>query len=212
MSRRTGIPRRLAAETMALVLGPRQTRLVQRPQRVEFGLDVEGQVFDRGVEQPAAGFEDGAADLFILVFDHYFIDAVFRRLASTAVAGVDADQALDLQRDVLEDVPLVRAGPQPLEEAAPVAQATAMFDHRGQPGHQPLIEAGQDVRGRVLQFLEIDPSLKDRKVCPNVWSAKCQDLPKFHDSSRSRMPKAVCAPSSRPPMPPWHPTQRRVGK
>ena len=92
------------------------------------------------------------------------VDAVLRGLARPAEADSDAGQALELERDVLEDVRLVGPAPEPLEEAAAVADAAAVLDHRRQPGHQPLVEPGKLVGRRILQRPEIDPGLRTGKL------------------------------------------------
>ena len=62
----------------------------------------------------------------------------------------------------------------------PVADAAAMLDHRGEPGHEPLVEAGELVGRRVLERAEIDPGLEDRGIGPDVRAAQGQDLPELH--------------------------------
>ena len=80
-----------------------------------------------------------------------FINAFFQRFTGPAEADVAAGQRLQFQRDVLDDMSLPRSAAEPFEEYAPLADATAMLDHRRQPRHQPFVEAGELVGGRILR-------------------------------------------------------------
>ena len=80
---------------------------------------------------------------------------------------------------MFEDVAGIGAVAEPLEEAAPLADAAAVLDHRRQPGHQPLVETGE-VGGRAVKLLQIDPDFQHRVVGPDVRTAQCQHFTKFH--------------------------------
>ena len=69
--------------------------------------------------------------------------AVFVDGPRPAKADVAAAQRLQLERDVLQDVGRIGAAVEPLEEAAPLADAAAMLDHRGEPALEPLVKAGE---------------------------------------------------------------------
>ena len=117
--------------------------------------------------------------LFLVLEDHP-VDALFGSLAGLAEADVDAGQRLQFQRDVFEDVGRVGALAQPLEEAAALADAAAVLDHRRQPAHQPLVEAGDLVGGPVFQLAQIDPSLDHRGIRPDVRATQRQHFTEFH--------------------------------
>src|SRR5258708_25323148 len=70
---------------------------------------------------------------------------------------------------------------QSLKKTASLADAAAMFDHRGQPGYQAVGEPGQRIRWRILQVSQIDPSLKNGMTRPDVGTAERQDLADFHN-------------------------------
>jgi hypothetical protein len=63
---------------------------------------------------------------------------------------------------------------QALHEAAPLADAAAVLDERGQQGGQAVGQAGDDVGRAILQIVDVDPRLKDGTVSPDVrprrWS------------------------------------------
>ena len=69
----------------------------------------------------------------LVVLDDDAVDARLGGLAGAAEADVDARQRLQFQGDVLEDMARIGAVAQSLEEAAPLADAAAVLDHRRQP-------------------------------------------------------------------------------
>ena len=91
---------------------------------------------------------------------------------------------------MFEDVSLPGAAAEPFEETAALADAAAMLDHRRQPGHQPLVEAGELVGRRILQRSQIDPGLQHGKIGPVVRAAQNQHFPKFHGSLTHGCPAA----------------------
>ena len=130
----------------------------------------------------AAGCEAGATQFLFLVFNRHFIKAFAERFASTAETDLRAGQALQLQRDVFEDVGQVGAAPQALEEAAALANAATMLDHRRQPAHHPVVKTGNRVRRRILQIAQVDPGFEHGKVGPEVRATQRQDFAEFHSS------------------------------
>ena len=134
--------------------------------------DVKRQIVDRGVAQLAGGGQTFPADRLLDVLDDHLVDALLGSLAGLAEADGRAGQRLKLQGHVFEDMALIRAEPEALEEPPPFANATTVFDHAGHPAFQTFVEAGDDVRGLVFQLTQIDPSLQHRKVCPDIWSTK----------------------------------------
>ena len=162
--------------------GAQADLLGQLAQLGDFGRHVEGPIVDRG--HPAAGGRSPGRPGQVL------LRRIRRRPCKRPSSEVSrarpkptrhAGQGLQLQRDVFEDVPRIGAVAQPLEEPAPLADAAAVLDHRGQPGHQPLVEAGQDVGGRIFQLLQIDPGFEHGEIGPDVRTTQGQDLTKFHN-------------------------------
>jgi len=95
---------------------------------------------------------------------------------AAAVAHRRARERLQFERHVLEDMPHPRTGTKPLKEAAALADRAAMLDQRRQPGHEPVIEAGQRVRRKILQPAEVHRDLENRKRCPLVRAAQNLEL------------------------------------
>ena len=69
---------------------------------------------------------------------------------------------------------------QPLKESPAFADTAAMLDHRRQPGHEPVGEAGKVLGRQILERPKIDPGLQHGKVGPEVGPAKRKNLAKFH--------------------------------
>src|SRR5207247_8834699 len=121
------------------------------------------------------------AQLFLFVFDD---DAMEPGLVINgprpAKADVAAAQALQLDRDVLENVGRIRAAVEPLEKAPHFPHAAAMLNRRWQPTFDAFVEAGDLTGARLVVWPQIDPSLQHRKVSPDVGTAERQNLAKFH--------------------------------
>jgi hypothetical protein len=81
---------------------------------------------------------------------------------------------------VLKDVRQVGAAPEPLEKAAALADAAAVFDHARQPGHQAIVKAWHFIRGGIFVGPEVHPGFQDGKVRPDIRSAQSLHLANFH--------------------------------
>ena len=69
---------------------------------------------------------------------------------------------------MLEDMGRPSAFFQALEKSTAFTHTAAMFDQAGQKGLQTLVEAWEGVRRAVFESANVDPSLHDGAVCPNV--------------------------------------------
>ena len=100
------------------------------------------------------------------------VDAVVLALrtgrACLAVADVGAGEVLELEGDVLGDVARPRPVPQPGDEPAPPSQRTGVVLERRQERDECIVEAGELVRGVLLEDAEIDEQTDDRLACPVV--------------------------------------------
>ena len=153
----------------------------QSPEALDLRGEVEGLVGDRGHDQPVGRAHALHGERLLLVRHDHLVDAGDRCLAGLAEADHDlAGQRLQLDRHVLEDVAHPGAGAQPLEEAAALADGAAVFDHRRQPRHDPLVEARQRVGGKLLQPAEIDDGFEHRDPGPLVGAAQGADRLDLH--------------------------------
>src|SRR6516162_633222 len=153
---------------------------VESRQSSNLGGDVVRAVMNGRHAEVAGGVETRFGEPLVLVPDRDLVDPFLRSLAGAAEAEIGPRESLELERDVLENVCLVRSATQPLEEAPALSDAAPVLDHVRQPGHQPLVEARQLVRGRILELSQIDPRLQNRESGPDVGSAQGQNLPKLH--------------------------------
>ena len=126
---------------------------------------------DRGLDHPLSGMQALDCERLLLVLDRDLVDAARLRLAGPAEPDDGAGERLQFQGDVFEDVAEPGARAEPLEEPSALTDRAAMLDHRGQPAHEPVVEAGQRVRRVVLERAEIDPGFEDREGGPLVRTA-----------------------------------------
>ena len=154
--------------------------LRQIAEPIDFAGDVEGPIVDRRQEKLGGDFQAFAAQVFFDISEDDAIDAFFRSFAGLAEADRRAGQRLQFQRDVFEDMGGIGSHAQSLEEAAALADAATMLDHRRHPAHQSFVEAGDFVGRRILQFAQIDPRFDHREVGPNVRATQRQYLAEFH--------------------------------
>ena len=161
---------------------------------LDLGRHVEGPVVQGGQDQLARRLQAGEADRLLLVLEDDPVDPLLRGHAGPAVADRRAGQALQFQRDVLED--MGRVGPlvEPDEEPAPVPLAALVLDHRGQPRLQPVVEAGDGIRRGVLERPELHPGLDHRGIGPDVRTPQDRHFPETHGRVLSRMRIAVRSP------------------
>ena len=149
---------------------------------------VKGLVGDGRQNQIARTEQGLAAHGFVACADDDLVNTPGTGFAGFAKTGLHASAALQLQRDMLQDV----AGPgaffQPLQEAAALAHAAAVLHQAGQPGRQALGEAGQGVGGAVFQIADVDQRFDDRAISPNVGAAQ-----RGHAQELDVMGCGVCA-------------------
>jgi hypothetical protein len=94
---------------------------------------------------------------FLDVAEHHVVHAVLAGAARASETGVHAGQRLDLQGDVLNDVPHPGTALHPLKEAPLVFLAAAVGVQRRQQLLHAPIEAGDLVRGAFLHVLNVQP-------------------------------------------------------
>ena len=138
----------------------------------DLGRHVERGPLDRGHDEPLRRVQALDRERLLLVFDDDVVDAAVLRLPRPAVAHRRARQRLQLERHMLEHVPHPGAGPQPLEEPAAFADGAAMLHHARQPRHDPVVESGERVGGKILEPAEIDHGLEAGKGRPLVGAAQ----------------------------------------
>ena len=156
------------------------------PQPLHLAGHVVRRVLDGGHDQPMRRVEALDREPLLLVFDHDLVDAAGLGLAGPAIAHGRPGERLQFKGHMLEHVPHPRSGPQPLEEAAALADRAAVLDHRRQPRHDPLVEPRQRVRRKVLEATEIDPRLQAGKRRPLVGTAQNLDRKNLHGSGCAR--------------------------
>jgi len=118
----------------------------------------------------------------LLVLDHHLVHAAGFGFAGPTIAHRRAGQRLQFERHVLQHVAHPGAGAEPLEEPAPLADRAAVLDHARQPGHEPLVEPGERVRGKVFEPAEIDPGFEAGKRGPLVGTAEDLERRDLHGS------------------------------
>ena len=160
--------------------GPELDFEEERAEATDLGGDVEGIARDGAADEAVGGVEAFDREGLLLIFDHDPVDAGGRGLAGPAVPHDGPGERLQLDRHVLEDMPHPGAGAEPLEESAPGADRAAVLDHRRQPLHDPLVETGKRVGGKLLQPAEVDGRLDDREPCPLVRTAQNPDRRDLH--------------------------------
>ena len=136
------------------------------------GGHVMGVVVDGRHHQVARRSDGELADGFVTGADDDLVHAALVRHAGLAEAGFHAGLGLQLQRHVFQDVARPGAVAQSHQKAAAAADAAAVLNQAGEPGRQPVIEAGQGVGGIVLQFADVDDGLDHRAVGPDVGAAQ----------------------------------------
>jgi hypothetical protein len=147
---------------------------------LDFARHIDWLIVDGRQHDLAAQLQRGDGNVFFLVLDDDLVHALDVGLAGPAEAHLDARQALQLQRDMLEDMGHVRATLEPLKEPAALTDATAVLDERREPALQALVEAGDHLGGAVLQLGQIDFHLQTREAGPDVRAAKHPNVSDFH--------------------------------
>ena len=169
---RRDVPQRRLVEER-LGRGPERESLGEQDQPLELGSEVEGRIgLDEVVDQAHGELAGGHADALLRV---RVDDVVLPRLAGAAglaAADLRARLALELERDVLGDMPDPGALVQPIGEAADAPGAARVLADAGQHLEQSLAEAGDRVRREVLEDPEVDDELDRRVVVPVVRAAE----------------------------------------
>src|SRR5439155_23554123 len=114
---------------------------------------IEWSVVHDGQDEIAARLQGRSAEIFIEVGDRDLVDALGRRHARLAVLDRRARERLQLQGDMFENVGEIGAAFETFVEAAASAFGTAMFDERGKPALEAVVETGDFGRGEVLALL-----------------------------------------------------------
>ena len=138
----------------------------------DLGLQVEGRVVDGGHQQRVARLQGRTADGLVARAERHLINAMVGGGAGLAEAGLHAGQVLQFEDDVFEDVAGPGAVAQALQEAAPFADAAAVFDQTRQPGGEAFIQAGKFIRRTFFEFADVEPRFDDRAVGPDVRSTQ----------------------------------------
>ncbi len=146
-------------------LGAKQ-ELLESDLEVELGV-VGHQVVDHAHGQPARG----QADRLVLVVEDDVVAPGIAGAAGLSASRVVPDLVLQLQGEVLGDVPHPGAFAQPLGEPALPATRAGVLPDSGQPVEQPVGEAGQQVGGVLLERPEVDDEVDRRGVGPHVRPA-----------------------------------------
>jgi hypothetical protein len=117
------------------------------------------------LDELEGGAPGGEAHLLLVIGEHHVVDArpVLHR-AGLAACGAGAGQRLQLQRDMLGDVPQPSPLPQPSLEAAADPQRTAVPADPGQQLQEGVGEAGEAVGRIFLETAEIDLDADHRGV------------------------------------------------
>ena len=112
------------------------------------------------------------ADLFLAVLEDHVVPAVLAGAAGLAVADVRAGEVLELERDVLRDVPDPRALAEPRDEPAAPAERAGVVLERRQHADQRVDEARDLVARELLEHAEVDDLPDDGLAGPVVGAAE----------------------------------------
>src|SRR5690606_11731855 len=152
--------------------GPQTQGFGQVAQFVDRGLDIEFPVFNSRHDEVARRVQRGARNRFVPGADYDLVHAAHGGLAGPPQTARHAGKVLQLERDVFQDMARPGALAQALQETAALPYAAAVLDQRGQPRHQALVEAWNNVGRIVFQLAYIHPCLDDRPVCPDIGPAQ----------------------------------------
>ncbi len=145
---------------------------VQVVERVEEPVHVDRLAGDARAEHPHAVADGLQPDLLLLVRDDHPPHAGVARLDDPAKAHVGADEGLELERDVLEDVGQVRSFDEALDEAARRTARAGMLMQRREQARQALDEARNVGRGDRIEVAERDVAGDDGREAPVVGPAQ----------------------------------------
>ena len=111
----------------------------------------------------------GKTDVFLGVGVDNVVDAGFVRAAGLAPGHLDAGKVLQLEGNVLDDVPGQGSLSQPLQKSSRMAKrALVVVEGRYQLG-QSLVEPRDRVRRPVLELADVERQVDDRRPRPDAW-------------------------------------------
>ena len=137
---------------------------------------IEWPVFDTGHDQIAAIVQRPAGHFFVEGTDNHLVDAALTGFARFAKTAGQAGEVLQFKRHVFEDMARPGAFLDPAQETAALLVAAAVFDQRGQQGHQAVVKTGDGVGGKVLQLANIDPGFEHWPVSPDIGPLQGNDV------------------------------------
>ena len=148
------------------------------------GVKVKGVVVDGGHQQVVGRRKCGASHLLLAGAKGHFVDPAHRGLAGLAKATLHAGQVLQLDNDVFQNVRRPGAIAQALQKTAGLADAAAVGLQAWQQGGQAFVQAGNGVGGLVFQCADVDPSLNDRAIGPDIGATQIGNAQKLNGVCR----------------------------
>ena len=127
---------------------------------------------DEVVEEAHGELAGGDADVFLGVGVDDVVDAALAGAARLAAGDLGAGQVLQLQGDVLDDVPHPGAFAHALQEPARLADGAVVLVETGQQLGEVLVEAGDLVGRPLLQLADVDLQQDGRHAGPDVGPAE----------------------------------------
>ena len=151
-----------------------ESRLVsQQHQAFELGDEVEGRIrLHQVIEEPDGELAGRQPDLLLVVAVDHVVIAGRACAAGLAPGRGGTRLALELERDMLGDVPHPGAIAEALDEAARVVERAPVVVKTRQEIDQCVIEGRYGVRGPVLEGTEVDEQADRRVVRPVVGAAQ----------------------------------------
>ena len=150
--------------TVGQALGDADDLLFQFAHEVELRLRVVDEVVEEAHGQRAGG----DADVFLGVGVDDVVDAALAGAARLAAGDLGAGQVLQLEGDVLDDVPHPGAFAHALQEAARLADGAVVLVEAGQQLGEVLVEAGDLVGRPLLQLADVDFEQDGRHAGPDI--------------------------------------------
>ena len=168
-----GMSRLAASSMMAWVEGPNARRSASRMSRSSSSRKSKSSSGEtRWFTSRTASSPAATPDALLPVPVDHVVAAGVAGAARLAAVHVRAGLPLQLDRDVLGDVSRPRALAEALAEAAPAAERAGMLRDPGQHLEEAVDEAGDRVRGPVLERPEVDEEPDRRVVGPEVRAAE----------------------------------------
>jgi hypothetical protein len=124
------------------------------------------------VEQAMPDLPGLQPDVFLPVLVDHVIDPALLRPPRLAARHLRPGQVLQLQGDVLKDVPHPRPFPHPLDEPPGVTEGTPVVVERRNRGDETVDESVDLVGRTVFQLADVGGQENDGHPCPHVGSAE----------------------------------------